>query len=122
MHDGYGYLMQEFGIDIAGVVEPAHGLVPSAQELGTMVDLLKREKIPVVFSEESFPEPLLKVLRDEGGAHVYIISHIASGAVHARQVRGRDAEERRRDGAGAGDRPGAAESDASATRPRDRAT
>src|SRR5215468_2054650 len=80
VHDGYGYLMQEFGIDIVGVVEPAHGLVPSAQELGTMVDLIKREKIRVVFSEESFPEPLLKVLRDEGGAHVYIISHIASGA------------------------------------------
>ena len=79
VHDGYGYLMQEFGIDIAGVVEPAHGLIPSAQELGTMVDLLKRDKIRVVFSEESFPEPLLKVLRDEGGARVYLISHIASG-------------------------------------------
>jgi zinc transport system substrate-binding protein len=80
VHDGYGYLMQEFGIDIAGVVEPAHGLVPSAQELGVMVDLLKRDKITVVFSEESFPQPLLKVLTDEGGARVYIISHIASGA------------------------------------------
>lgn len=79
VHDGYGYLMQEFGIDIAGVVEPAHGLVPSAQELGTMVDLIKREKIRVVFSEESFPQPLLTVLRDDGGAHVYLISHIASG-------------------------------------------
>jgi zinc transport system substrate-binding protein len=80
VHDGYGYLMQEFGIDIAGVVEPAHGLVPSAQELGAMVDLIKREKITVVFSEETFPQPLLKVLTDEGGARVYIISHIASGA------------------------------------------
>jgi zinc transport system substrate-binding protein len=79
VHDGYGYLMQEFGIDIAGVVEPAHGLVPSAQELAGMVTLLKRDKIHVVFSEESFPQPLLKVLRDEGGAHVYLISHIASG-------------------------------------------
>jgi len=80
VHDGYGYLMQEFGIDIAGVVQPAHGLIPSAKELGDMVDLIKREKISVVFSEESFPEPLLKVLRDEGHARVYIISHIASGA------------------------------------------
>jgi zinc transport system substrate-binding protein len=79
VHDGYGYLMQEFGIDIAGVVEPAHGLIPSAQELGAMVDLIKRDHIQVVFAEESFPAPLLKVLRDEGGAHVYIISHIASG-------------------------------------------
>ncbi len=79
VHDGYGYLMQEFGIDIVGVVEPAHGLIPSAKELGTMVDLLKREHIEVVFSEESFPEPLLKVLRDDGHARVYLISHIASG-------------------------------------------
>jgi zinc transport system substrate-binding protein len=79
VHDGYGYLMQEFGIDVAGVVQPAHGLIPSAKELGDMVDLLKRENIQVVFSEESFPEPLLKVLRDEGHARVYVISHIASG-------------------------------------------
>jgi len=55
VHDGYDYLMQEFGIDIAGVVEPAHGLLPSAKELGEMVQLLQRERIPVVFSEESFP-------------------------------------------------------------------
>jgi len=80
VHDGYGYLMQEFGIDVAGVVEPAHGLLPSAKELGEMVDLLKRERIQIVFSEESFPAPLLKVLRDEGHARVYVISHIASGA------------------------------------------
>ena len=79
VHDGYGYLMQEFGIGIAGVVEPAHGLVPSAKELGDMVDLLNREHIRVVFSEETFPEPLLKVLRDEGHAKVYIISHVAAG-------------------------------------------
>ena len=79
VHDGYGYLMQEFGVEIAGVVEPSHGLVPSAAELGGMVDLLKRERLHVVFSEESFPEPLLKVLKDEGHAKVYLITHIASG-------------------------------------------
>ena len=80
VHDGYGYLMQEFGIDIVGVVEPAHGLVPSAKELGDMVDLIKREHITVVFSEESFPQPLLQVLHENGHARVYLISHIASGA------------------------------------------
>jgi zinc transport system substrate-binding protein len=79
VHDGYVYLMQELGIEIAGVVQPAHGLIPSAKELGEMVDLLKREHVQVVFSEASFPEALLNVLRDEGGAKVYIISHIASG-------------------------------------------
>lgn len=80
VHDGYGYLMQEFGIEIAGVVEPAHGLLPSAKELGTIVEMLKREKTPVVFCEESFPPALLKVLKDEGHARAYVITHIASGA------------------------------------------
>ena len=79
VHDGYGYLMQEFGIDIDAVVEPSHGLVPSGAELKEVVDILKRDKITVVFSEESFPKPLLDVVREQGHAKVYIISHIASG-------------------------------------------
>jgi zinc transport system substrate-binding protein len=83
VHDGYGYLLQEFGLEVAGVVQPAHGLTPSAAELEQMVALCRREKIRVVFSEESFPAPLLKVLRDETGVKVYLISHIASGAYTA---------------------------------------
>ena len=79
VHDGYGYLLQEFGLEVAGVVQPAHGLTPSAAELRDMVRLLQREKIHVVFSEETFPAAMLKVLQDEGGAKVYTITHIASG-------------------------------------------
>lgn len=79
VHDGYGYLMQEFGLEIAGVVQPAHGLTPSAAELRDMVKLLQREKIRVVFSEDTFPDAMLKVLRDEAGVKVYTITHIASG-------------------------------------------
>ena len=66
VHDGYGYLLQEFGLEVAGVVQPAHGLTPSAAELRDMVKLLQREKIRVVFSEETFPPQMLKVLQDEG--------------------------------------------------------
>jgi zinc transport system substrate-binding protein len=79
VHDGYGYLLQEFGLEVAGVVQPSHGLTPSAAELRDMVALLKRENIRIVFSEETFPAPLLKVLRDEAGVTVHVISHIASG-------------------------------------------
>ena len=67
------------GLEVAGVVQPAHGLTPSAAELRDMVKLLQREKIRVVFSEDTFPPPLLKVLTDEAGVKVYVISHIASG-------------------------------------------
>ena len=79
VHDGYSYLMQEFGIEIAGVVQPSHGLAPSAAELQQMIDLMKREKLQVVLAEESFPTPLLKTLQDATGARVFIISHVATG-------------------------------------------
>jgi len=83
VHDGYGYLLQEFGLEVAGVVQPAHGLTPSAAELKQMVALLQREHIKVVFSEATFPDSLLNVLRDEAGVKVYTITHIASGAFTA---------------------------------------
>jgi len=80
VHDGYTYLLHELGIELAGVVEPAHGLVPSAKELTGMVKLMKQQKIKVVLSEESFPDKLLATLRQATGARVYIISHVATGA------------------------------------------
>ncbi len=79
VHDGYSYLLQEFGIDLAGVVEPAHGLIPSAKELAEIVTIVKKENVKVVLSEATFSDKLLQVLKDAGGVRVYIISHIATG-------------------------------------------
>lgn len=79
VHDGYAYLLQELGVELAGVVEPAHGLVPSAAELGEVVKLIERQQVQVVLSEQGFPAPLLAVLQ-KAGARVTVISHIATGA------------------------------------------
>lgn len=79
VHDGYAYLLQELGLEVAGVVEPAHGLLPSASELGDVVQLLKARQVSVVFSEETFPPAMATVL-EEAGARVVVVSHIATGA------------------------------------------
>ncbi len=79
VHDGYSYLLQEFGIECAGVVEPSHGLVPSAAELQAVVSLLRRREVRVIFTEERFPEPLLRVLTDATPASVHVLSHVATG-------------------------------------------
>lgn len=79
VHDGYGYLLQELGLELVGVVEPAHGLVPSAAELAEVVALLRRERVRVVLSEERFPPALGRVL-EEAGATVTVVSHVATGA------------------------------------------
>ncbi len=80
VHDGYSYLLQELGIELAGVVQPAHGLIPSAKELADMIELIKKEKITVVLTEEDFPAKLLATLEEATAAKVYVISHVATGA------------------------------------------
>lgn len=79
VHDGYAYLLQEFGLEAAVVVEPAHGLVPSASELAAAIGAIRREQLKVIFSEESFPAPLLEVVKREAGAAVFVLSHVATG-------------------------------------------
>jgi zinc transport system substrate-binding protein len=79
VHDGYSYLLQEMGVELVGVVQPAHGLTPSAKELGDMISLMEREKVTIVLTEEDFPEKLLATLKDATHASVYIISHVAVG-------------------------------------------
>lgn len=78
VHDGYSYLLQELGLELAAVVEPAHGLLPSPAELADLVQRLKAQDAKVVFSEESFPPAMAKVLED-AGARVVVVSHIATG-------------------------------------------
>jgi zinc transport system substrate-binding protein len=78
IHDGYGYLLQELGIGLVGVVEPAHGLLPSAAELSSMIALVKREHVKLALAEARLPtglrEPLVAV-----GCDVVEVSHIANG-------------------------------------------
>lgn len=78
VHDGYAYLLQELGLELAAVVEPAHGLLPSAQELAAIVALLESKRARVVFSEASFPPAMARVL-EEAGATVVVVSHVATG-------------------------------------------
>ena len=71
-------MLQELGLTLIDVVEPAHGLVPSAAELGVVLKALDQEPVKVVLAEERFPLPLLDVLA-ERGAQVVVVSHIATG-------------------------------------------
>jgi zinc transport system substrate-binding protein len=77
VHDGYAYLFQEFGIEIVAVIEPAHGVEPSASELAKTIEAIKAARTKVVFSELNFPEKLVDVIRKESGARVYTLDHMS---------------------------------------------
>jgi zinc transport system substrate-binding protein len=79
VHDGYAYLFQEFGIEIVAVIEPAHGVEPSAGELAKTIEAIKAVRTKVVFSELNFPPKLVDVIKKESGARVYTLDHMSSG-------------------------------------------
>ena len=80
VHDGYAYLLQEFGIPIVTVIQPKHGLDPSPRELAETIEEIERANVEVIFSELDFPKPYVELIRKETGCHVYHLSHIGRGA------------------------------------------
>ncbi len=80
MHGGYSYLLQEFGITIDEVLQPAHGLNPTASQLKGVIEKIRSNNIDVVFSEEDYPGDFIKVLQEETKVLVLPLSHLSKGA------------------------------------------
>jgi zinc transport system substrate-binding protein len=83
IHGGYDYLMQEFGLDVAAVIEPAHGLMPSASQLKETIDKIRALNVKVVFSQMMFPDQFVETIKRETGASIYTLVHITEGDYYA---------------------------------------
>lgn len=79
MHAGYDYLFQEFGLQIAAVIEPRHGVTPTARQLAQTIDDIKAANVSVLFAEKYFGGNLAETVKRETGVAVYTLSHITDG-------------------------------------------
>jgi len=79
LHGGYDYLMQEFGLDVVAVIEPAHGLMPSASQLKDTIDKIKALHVAVIFSQMMFSDQFVETIKRETGASIYTLVHITEG-------------------------------------------
>jgi zinc transport system substrate-binding protein len=79
MHGGYSYLLQEFGLEVTSVIEPRHGLKPTASQLRATIDLIKETGVNMVFSEMNFPDKYIDTIREATGVRLYTFSHITGG-------------------------------------------
>jgi zinc transport system substrate-binding protein len=80
MHDAYGYLMQEFGLRVAAVIEPRHGVQPTARQLAETIERIKAANVHVLFAEKYFASRLSDSIRAATGVEIYSFSHISDGA------------------------------------------
>ena len=79
MHSGYDYLLQELGLQVTAVIEPRHGVEPSARQLADTVARINDADINVLFAEKFFASQLAETIQSETGVKMYSISHISSG-------------------------------------------
>ena len=83
MHGAYGYLMQEFGLQVVAVIEPRHGVAPTARQLGNTIDKIKAADVNVLFAEKYFASKLSDTIRDATGVGMYAFSHMSDGEYSA---------------------------------------
>ncbi len=83
VHDGYSYLLQDLGLTVAAVIQPRHGIEPSARQLADTVSRLKRNGIDILFAEADYGRGFAEVVARETGARVYQLSHVSAGPYRA---------------------------------------
>jgi zinc transport system substrate-binding protein len=79
IHGGYSYLLQEFGFQVEAVIEPSHGVNPTASQMMETIEKIKSAKVQVVFSESDYPPSFIRTIRDETGVRVVALSHLSNG-------------------------------------------
>jgi len=79
VHDGYNYLFQELGITTDAVIQPRHGIEPSARQLADTIKRIKRAKANVLFAEVDYQKKYVDTIYDETGCRIYSLSHVSNG-------------------------------------------
>jgi len=80
IHGGYDYLFQDFGLQVAAVIEPGHGLKPTASQLARTIDEIRRLGVDVIFTEMAFPDKYVETVHAETGIRIRHLSHLTGGA------------------------------------------
>ncbi len=83
IHGGYDYLLQEFGLQVTAVIEPGHGLKPTANQLAKTIDTIKQLNVDVIFTEMDFPEKYVETIHKETGIRIRHLSHLTKGGYTA---------------------------------------
>ncbi|MEO8207965.1 MAG: metal ABC transporter substrate-binding protein [Chloroflexota bacterium] len=69
-HDALPYFARAYGLTVVGVAVEAPGQDPSAGEIGTLIDAIRRSGVRAIFSEDQFPTALIDQIARETGAVV----------------------------------------------------
>lgn len=80
-HKEWAYFSYRFGITCAAFIEAKPGIPPSPRHVLEVIDLMKKRKIPVVFSANYYPKNQVDQVAARTGAKAVIVPENTQGAV-----------------------------------------
>ena len=68
---------------MTAVIEPGHGLKPTASQLAKTINAIKELDVDVIFTEMDFPEKYVDTIHEETGIRIRHLSHLTKGEYSA---------------------------------------
>ena len=65
-HDSWSYFAARYGMSIVGDVQPSEFGEPTPQEVASVIDQIRFEKVPAIFGSEVFPSGVMNQIAKEG--------------------------------------------------------
>ena len=78
-HEAFPYFAEEYGLEILSVIEREPGSEPSAKELASTIELVKKSGIKVIFIEPQYPSTSADTIAVETGAKVFVLDPAVTG-------------------------------------------
>ena len=74
-HDAFGYFATRYEFEVVGTIIPSVSTLaePSSADLAAIIDLIREENVPAIFSETTVSDELAQQIADETGAQVYVL-------------------------------------------------
>lgn len=78
-HDSFAYLAGKAGLDVAFAVEIDDDTPLSAGQIAEVIDVIKKENIRYLFTEQQYGDTISDRIREETDAKVYVIDTAVTG-------------------------------------------
>ena len=79
VHDGYAYLFSDLGLKVEAVVQPRHGIEPSARQLADTIARIRAAHVNVLFTEMGLDPRAVEAIEKETGCRLVRLTHMAGG-------------------------------------------
>ena len=78
-HEAFDYYANEFGLQVAAVVQHDEGNAPSAREIAQVLAIIEEQGVSALFAEPQYADDSIDLIARETGLPVYELDPVVSG-------------------------------------------